>query len=190
MKRILITLAFGAVLSTSSFAVNLLSNAGFESGGLGPWFQARDFGGPENWNVTGTDFNSGAFSATDVGNKELRQDFAPTLTSLITEISVWIKNPDTQINFISFHYSDFTEGGQLVSARSASWEHYDVTSSLDAGKTLVGIGLWGYLGGSAAEDRSFYDDAVVNSSVPEPATMAVLGLGVAALLRRRRQAQK
>ena len=57
-------------------AGEVLTNPGFETGSLGPWFVGRNFGATENWNVTSTVSHSGTFSATDVGNQELEQTFA------------------------------------------------------------------------------------------------------------------
>src|SRR5205085_1450320 len=75
--------------TTGAQATNILANPGFESGALAPWFQSSDFcSSPapcENWNVTNSDAHSGTFSATDVGNKEIRQNFAaiPEPSSLL-----------------------------------------------------------------------------------------------------------
>ncbi len=78
-KTLLLSLLF-VIAATPVFATELLSNPGFETGDLSPWYQARDYcnGNCVNWNVTNTKSHSGTYSAMDEGNIELRQDFAPT----------------------------------------------------------------------------------------------------------------
>jgi hypothetical protein len=55
-------------LASRRARADLLVNGGFETGALTPWFQARNFGGTENWNVTSAVSHSGTFSATNVEN--------------------------------------------------------------------------------------------------------------------------
>lgn len=185
MKRTL--LLAGALLATASAnAVNLVTNAGFESGSLAPFIQDQDFGGPENWNVTNADAHTGSFSATDVGNKRIMQSFTATSVSLISEVSVWIKNPEAAINAIALFYDDSTVQEGLIFAPNGEWNKVDVTSWLLSGKNLNGIGVWGYMGAGSAEDRTYADDFVVEA-VPEPATMAAIGLGLAGLASKRRR---
>lgn len=188
MKRFFFIAAGIAVATTPAFAVNILSNPGFETGTLNPWFQLQDFGGAENWNVSNADAHSGSFSATDVGNKEIFQSITPTATSAITEVSFWIKNLDSgaHVNAIDFNYSDSSVGEFIFFESTSDWEHFDMTSNLAAGKTLVGVGIWGFSGGGADEDRTRLDDAVVNV-VPEPMTLVALGIGAAGLIKRRRK---
>ena len=53
-----ITFCRGVLLAISCWAVSLqggqfISNPGFDTGSLSPWFQGTDFTGPgEDWNVT------------------------------------------------------------------------------------------------------------------------------------------
>lgn len=185
MKRTLIV-AGGLLVTASAHAVNLVSNAGFESGSLAPFVQDQDFGGPENWNVTSVDAHTGLFSATDVGNKRIMQSFAATSVASISEVSVWIKNPDVVVNAVALFYDDSTVQEGIVWAPNGEWNKVDVTSWLLAGKNLNGIGVWGYIGGGAGEDRTYVDDFVVEA-VPEPATMAAIGLGLAGLVSKRRR---
>ena len=69
---------------------------------------------------------------------------------------------------------------------NADWSKWDLTSDLDLGKTLVGIELGIDTGGLNAGNAAWIDDVVVRATpVPEPASLAALGIGATALLRRR-----
>ena len=145
-------------------SANILVNPGFESGGLAPWFQGNDFGGSVNWFVTNTDAHTGLFSATDQGNKEIRQDFAAVPTSSITEISFWEKQPSAAISAYTFYYSDSTDG-QFTVTPGIDWTFFDVTAQLAAGKNLVGFSVYGLIG--PADDRTFLDDVTINSTLED-----------------------
>jgi hypothetical protein len=149
-------------VSAASGQVNVLANAGFESGALDPWFQAADFGGPEDWNVTGADSHTGEFSATDVGNKLIIQEFAPVPTGDILEASFWIKQPEIAISAVYFEYSDGTSTENLIFLATPEWEFFDMTGLLAPGKSLVAFGLYGYVGAGKDEDRSYVDDWTVS----------------------------
>lgn len=177
-----------AWVGSAAHAGNILVNPGFESGSLAPWYQGNDFGGPENWNVTNKEAHTGLFSATDVGNKQIRQDFAPVFVGDILEASLWIKNPDDggpRVNAIDFFYSDGSNTENVVFQPDNNWNFNNVTSLLVPGKFLTGFSLYGYVGGGGGEDRTYVDDWVLNV-VPTPGSVAVLGLSGLVGLRRRR----
>lgn len=185
MKTIIAVIALAGA---PAFAGNILVNPGFETGSLPPFYQGNDFGGPENWNVTGSDAHSGTFSATDVGNKQLRQDFAPVAVSDILEASLWIKNPDEggpRINAIDFFYSDGSSSENVLFQPDDNWNFNNVTSFLSPGKSLTGMALWGYIGGGPNEDRTFTDDWTIRV-VPSPGAGALVALGTPLGRRRRR----
>src|SRR5262245_43789577 len=117
MKTAAAAIAIAALAAAPAIAGNILLNPGFETGFLAPWYQGNDFGGPENWNVTSKEAHTGQFSATDVGNKQIRQDFAPVFVGDILEASLWIKNPDDggpRVNAIDFYYSDGSSSENVV----------------------------------------------------------------------------
>src|SRR5262249_14707696 len=141
------TLILGALAGAICFvaqaqAAPVLVNGGFETGALSPWFQDRG-NGSEDWHVTSASAHSGTFSATDVGNIDLRQDFAPVLTSTITEVSFWARHPDPAVTdlAIQFFYSDATNEQFIVATSGSDWNFFDVTSDLEAGKSLVAISI-------------------------------------------------
>lgn len=144
---------------------NILVNPGFETGAMDPWYQ--DAGsGPEPWNVTNAEAHTGSYSATDVGNQRIRQDFDPFPTADITEVSFWVMQPggdDAGTTGYAgwFRYQDgsseqvgttFTPGGL------PEWTLVNMTAYLDPAKNLVAFGVWGYSGGGPAEDRTYLDD--------------------------------
>lgn len=174
-------------LVSESPAVNVLSNAGFESGALAPWVNDLDFCGGCTWSVTSADAHSGTFSAVVVGNRLLTQAFAGIDTDLITETSLWLRSSASAIAAVRFEYSDGSSEEHIVSFGTA-WTQFDLISFLDPGKLLTEFGVFGCSGCSG---NTFADDFVVEvRGVPLPATLALLALGAGGLgltLRKRRR---
>jgi len=183
MKLGLIVVAAGALSASPVLAVNILVNPGFETGDLSPWYQGMDFGGLENWNATSADAHSGTFSATDSGNKRIQQDFAPTPTSDITELSFWLKNVFGSINAVDFIYDDGTTDEKLLDPNDGEWHFYDMTAHLLPGKNLQTLGIWGVL--DQGESRTYVDDAKIDV-VPGPGAAALVGVAGLVGMRRRR----
>lgn len=175
-------------------ADNLLQNPGFEDGVLAPWFNARTefcFDTCIPWAVTSSDHHSGNFSAMDTGNIELRQNFAATPTSMIDQVSFWLRHPagGSLPTAFDFFYSDGTDFEFLVFTSTSGWEFFNVTSSLSPGRSLVGFSIWGV----TPNFVTFVDDLVINANtqVPEPGSLVLLGsglLGVAGGMRRKLRA--
>ena len=179
MNKLLVSTALAAsVMALSAVpaaATNLLSNPGFESGALSPWYQARDFSGHggANWAVETTVVHSGTYAAGSDDNYELRQDFTPTAGSSISDISVWA-NVDAMA--YDLFYTDGTDSEFLVFG-SKTWQQFDLTSNLDVSKTLSGISFFGNSGAQA-----YIDDAVVDAGgVPEPVTWVLMLVGMGGL---------
>jgi hypothetical protein len=172
-------------LSVANVQADMIINGGFETGGLTPWYQGAG-SGDENWNVTNADSHSGLYSATDVGNIEIRQDFAAIPVNQIVELSYWLKQPESVLSAFHFYYSDSSYFQDIVSLSTSNWEFFDVTSSLEAGKELIGFSVYGYVGGSPAEDRTYLDDVTL-SVVPVPGAvlLGLFGLSAAGLKLRR-----
>ena len=76
------------------------------------------------------------FAATDVGNKELRQNFTGVLTSQISQVSFTEKQIGSNLTAYDFFYSD---GGDQEFAVSpiAPYQTFNVTAQLAAGRSLA-----------------------------------------------------
>jgi hypothetical protein len=169
------------VAGVSQAANGSITNPGFETGSLPPWFQDREFGGADDWHISSDGPRSGSFFAELLhSDKELRRDFDPVQTDEILEFSLWIRS--TNANAFDFFYSDGTSSRRLISPVSAGlvWDFHDITSDLSPGKTLVACGIFGNSSCPTGVD----DFSLV---VPEPATLGLLALGGLALIRRRRR---
>jgi hypothetical protein len=178
---------FLSAIATNSYAVNILINPGFETGQLDPWFNSNDFCSGCSWSVSIDTPHSGVNDARVKGNRLLEQDFAPTDVSLISEVSLWLRMPGNGIAAVYFLYSDLSTEQNIVSP-TADWQKFDMTSFLDAGKSLAGFGVYG-CSGCAEPGFTFADDFVVNAgaAIPEPGTLALMAIGGGVLGARRRR---
>ncbi len=184
MKKLLFAFALAALMVTSAFAGEVLQNGGFESGALAPWYTARTqycVGTCVPWDVTNAFSHSGLYSAVDVGNLELRQDFSPTPGSWITNVSFWVYGAGA--NAVDFFYSDGSDQEFVAFPAAGVWSYVDVTSDVDASRILTGFSIWG----TDPSFTTYVDDASI-TAVPEPGTLVMLGsgiIGLAGVLRRK-----
>ncbi len=177
MKKVVFAVVI--LLASSAFASELLVNGDFETGQLSPWYNGENFctGNCVPWNVSTDNPHSGLYSAMDQGNIQLRQDFAPTMGSLITNVSFWV-NSQSGIDAVDFFYTDSSDEEFVVFPTANTWTLEDVTADVDSGKTLMGFAIWG----SGPNWITYVDDASITSNaVPEPTTLALLGSGLFAV---------
>ncbi len=173
-----------AVAVAMPASAGTILNPGFESGILTPWFGDRHFGLVTPPSVTTLEAHSGLYSATWVGNYELRQNFDPVATNLITEISFWTKQPE-MVNLslqVWFFYSDSTYSAFVPEiGNPQNWLKADVTTYLETGKILTGFSVWGYEDElTPADDITYFDDVTLTTSaVPESSLLVLLGIGIA-----------
>lgn len=178
MKKLLI-LAFAVALSPSAFSQIL--NPGFETGDFSGWATFPAAGG-SYFGVTAWP-HSGSYSAFLAATSGLPDAFLQTLevtTGTQYTLTFWLYNDD----IIGQENVQVTwEGVPVFNGVSprAVWTQYSYT--VTATSNLSDLRFSGYDGPDA-----HYVDDVSLTPVPEPATFAAFGLGVAAigLLRRRR----
>lgn len=161
-----VSVLLGGVSADVTQAVNLIANPGFESGALSPWFQDRNFcSGPcANWTVGHFMPFTGHWDAGNVGNIEVRQNFAATSTRKIRKVQLYLRHPEGSSlpAAIDFFYSDGTDDEFVVFTTDANWEVFDLTADLESGKMLMGISLFGFNGG-VTDQHTFLDNVAVLS---------------------------
>lgn len=173
-----------AVLSSPA-AANVLINGGFESGVFNPWTTGS------TPSITSAQAHTGTYSVASFSSDLISQSFASIATSDISEVSFWAKRSGGVFDLVQFLYSDSSSDNVVVNSlgKGDDWTQFDVTSSLAAGKNLVGFQIYGTSPGPA-----YLDDFVINASTggaPEPSVWAMLLAGFGAVgvgLRRRRHA--
>jgi hypothetical protein len=169
----------------SGMTYGLPTNTDFESGSLSPWYQDVSYSDGTDWEISSSAIG-GSYSAFNIGNKRIRQDFSAIDTNDITSITFNLLTEGHSFNAYNFFYSDNTSPEYGFSGTENTVQLVDITANLLANKFLVGFGLYGNTGGS-----TFFDNfsIVTNSSnsVPAPTSIALLGLGLISLAWTRRK---
>jgi hypothetical protein len=181
-------LALFVVLAIAALPVGaraaIILNGSFETDALSPWVQDQGSG---NWSITSGHAQSGSYSASDQGNAELKQSFTPVPDSTIASLSFWLEHPAAGVttNAVVFYYSDGTTAVNDVTTTNMSFDFFDVTSLLNASKSLDAIGIWGTSSGVTYLDTVSL--TLGTTSLPEvPALLMLAGpLVVVGVLRRR-----
>jgi len=170
--------AIGVLFLAAQAGAGTLINPGFETGSLLPWFTGAAA------TVTTAEAHSGLYSVSAAGADDVNQTFAAVPTADITELSFWeMNNAGFIFSSYTLFYSDTTSNGGLVSDFSPiGWEKFDVTSQLQAGKSLTGIKVFGTTPGPA-----YFDDFVLTggTETPEPSTFVLLASAAGLILMRR-----
>jgi hypothetical protein len=146
---------------------NILDNPGFEDGVLTPWTT-------NNWQVTSADAQSGMYSAEDIGNYWIRQDFDPVAVSEVISVTFWSKQPEAAIQAFDLFYSA-TDYDEFVVFPNPDWGFFDMTANLRPAGSLEAIRLWGYSGGGPDPDLTRIDDIAVDVEMPTPSLEATWG---------------
>jgi hypothetical protein len=190
MKKFLVlgmALAFGS----SAMAVELVTNGGFETGDLTGWtvgFAGSFSGVRTQFPHSGT--QEAYFGATSAaGAEDIYQDLT-TVSGTTYNVSFWAFDQDpatTAENLLVTFGSNTVFNGipQRGTTSTANYAQYTGSFVATSAITRLEINAW---------EASWYinvDDVSVQAqAVPEPASMAALGLGALALVRRRRASRK
>lgn len=205
ISRTLLSAAFIAGVTTSASAIELTTNGGFETGDFTGWTQFPTGVGQQTVSAVGP--SSGTFSG-NINNTQVSSN------SLFKQANIGIGqvNPGDEVTikfdargsyavpggvaFAEF-FSEVSGGGTssaailggaplAINANPAIWTSFMFTqiagADVSGGVTLQ----LGATNGPAPGTNMFYDNVSV-SIVPEPASLALLGLGGLAVLARRRR---
>ena len=167
-------------------AANILVNAGFESGALRAVAYLDRLLPRRTWALQ-TPTSHWFIISTVTGNRLLEQNFRPHQDLVrSTRCRCGFGAPiGVQLSAIYLRGPDASSEQFDASGWGTAWTFFDVTSLLDAGKFLTGFGVYGCTGCGGA---LFADDFVVDTgaaAIPEPASLLLLGSGLAATVGRR-----
>jgi hypothetical protein len=188
----LVALSIFAVASLSS--ANLVVNGGFEDG-LNGWTPV--FAPDKVLNTTQAYAGASALKLLSGTNPDqsysfgiIEQDIADVAVADLTDFSYYTINADDSPNLdagvaVTVIFDDFS-GVTIYNTSSSEWQQQSVLTELQADYSDKIIDRF-QLFETWAGDYNVAVDNVSIEAVPEPASMAVLGLGLAAVAKRRRR---
>lgn len=177
MKRILLSALF-MLLSSNTYA-NLINNGSFETGNFSGWTQSGNVG------FTGVvaGGQSGSFSASfgPVGSVGSISQTIATTIGLVYDLSYWLANDGGTPNSFSVN-ANAASLISLLNAPAFGYQLYTQTFTAAAASTTISFNFqqnpaWWHLD----------NISLTSTNVPAPATLALLGLGLAGLSFSRRR---
>lgn len=195
MNRLFLLLAALLIVTPAVASANLLSDAGFEGAGAGPW------GGWQNTNVT-RDFD--ATSQVRTGSEALGITWTASIPAYngggadqniaVTAGQLWnaeayakvtnaIENGDAYLETKFYNSSWVQQGSDLQSAKLSAvtdWTKLTNSGIVPATAVTAQYRLVAFTWGDSADGAVYFDDA--NAAIPEPTSMLLLGSGLIGLL--------
>lgn len=158
-------------LATPSFAQNLLTNPGFETGTLAGWTDAGNLG----WNTVTTVPHTGTFGISNgaVGSLSLLRQTIATTPGNSYEMCGWVRS--TGASHYQMRFGATTVFPDTVLPAGPYTQICGIATAGGA-STVVEYGF--------RDDPSFvnFDDASVIQTIPEPGSYALIGIGLASTL--------
>ena len=190
MKRVVLCLLFVASFATVSQAgvANMLDNPGFESGTTDGWTPRAC-----SIEVVTDPVNSGSYSGLASGRNATWQGIQQDITSDMVDgatyvMSAYVRTSAAEDSDIRISVEQRIDGQTSWvwvapgTANNSAWTYLEGEFTLNLnGGTLNALAM--YIEGPAAGVDIYADDCTV---IPEPTTIALLGLGALGLLRRRK----
>lgn len=170
-----------ALACAPALAVNLVTNGSFETGNFSGWTTQSAAQG-SGYAVTQAEALVGLWAVSFAGiglqHDEIRQTLATTAGTTYT-ISMWVKNygienDSLQIGWENGILLDMTPVGTGLE----SWQFVTVDALATTSGSLLRIR-------GHDQPAAFYVDDIQVQAVPEPSTLAALGLGALAMWRRK-----
>lgn len=176
-------LAF-ASLALSAAAQNLVVNGGFETGDFTNWTVTRA-PGPRTLNVRSTLPRSGsydaAFGAIDDQPDTISQSIL-TIPGRTYSMQYWLEDGDSLFPLHKSFTATFGTQSQTFGATQDAYVFHSLGFTATSTSTVLSFAGYNY--------SSYYlldDVSVFLAPVPEPASIAALGIGALALVRRRKR---
>jgi len=178
MKKLALV-ALGVAFGSLAFGQNLLTNPGFETGDYTGWtIDSQSI----YMAVNTVDPHSGSYAlqigATTADGDQIHQTVADTSGANYV-VSFWAVNVDAGSGEDAVHVS--YDGNTLYNADPGGAYAQFSFNVVGTGSDTVTIAGWN------SPSYSYVDDVSMAAPVPEPASMAALGIGVLALIRRKRR---
>jgi hypothetical protein len=214
-QRILRTATASVVLwfgASSASATTIVFSDDFQDGDLAGWTLSSNYGGTSGIENTLLGGGASGSSTLGAGDRSLRAFMVPppgiplsntTFTRAVTNFSAFAAGTYTldlearsrNCSGCTIFYEILLDGSALIDHTSPSagnvqaFEAKQFTlAGLSAGTHTLSLGVY-TTNASSGEFQAFFDDVVISTDIPEPATVAIFGLGLAGIGFSRRKKQ-